>query len=365
MAISVERELLLTLLRSALVPEFSCSGLPEGIDWQKLISEADCQCVSVIASDGLQRLYDEGLYSAQDEKEVRRLKARWFGKTMKYEHRYAGQMKAAKKMGEWLASTGIQMVVLKGFTVSECYPVPGHRYSADLDCFLIKDGEHMEAYELGNKVMEEHGLKVNRGYYKNSSFDLPGLHVENHKFCTPFRGNKTLTQFERLLQGMLLDGPLTPIGDTGLLAPPPLASALFLTEHAYSHFLHEGLNLRHILDWALFRRRHASDVDWARFDAYCAEFGFTRFLSSIDAVGEYVLGTRFLDDLTPIDRRFLADVWKGPSFDHDKKGLRARIFLAGNTLRAAWKYRQYSNISMVHALWIQVKGFFFMRRPEI
>lgn len=361
----IERQFLLTLLRANLVSSAEELQSPETLDWSVLISEADRQGVSVLASDGLQRLYDAGIYEAHDEREVRRLKARWFGKTMKYEHRYAGQVDAAKKMGEWLASTGIQMVVLKGFTVSECYPVPGHRYSADLDCFLIKDGEHLEAYELGNRVMEEHGVKVNRRYYKNSSFDIPGLHVENHKFCTPFRGNKTLTRFERLLQGMLLDGPLTPIGDTGLLAPPTLASALFLTEHGYSHFLHEGLTLRHILDWALFRRRHASDIDWARFDACCAEFGFGRFLSSIDAVGEYVLGQRSFEDLAPIDRRFLADTWKGPSFDHEKKGLRARIFLAGNTLRAAWKYRHYSNISMVHALWIQVKGFFFMRRPEI
>lgn len=359
----IERQFLLTLLRADLVPSTEEFEVPETLDWNVLISEADRQGVSVLASDGLQRLYDAGIYDAQDEKEMRRLKARWFGKTMKYEQRYAGQMDAAKRMGEWLSSTGIQMVVLKGITVSECYPVPGHRYSADLDCFLIKDGEHLDAYELGNRAMEEHGLKVNRGYYKNSSFDLPGLHVENHKFCTPFRGNKTLTRFERLLQGMLLNGPLTPIGDTGLLAPPPLASALFLTEHGYSHFLHEGLTLRHILDWALFRRKHTSDVDWTRFDVCCAEFGFDRFLSSIDAVGEYVLGQRSFEDLTPIDRRFLADTWKGPSIDHEKKGLRARAFLAGNTFHAAWKYRYYSNLSMPHALWIQVKGFLFFRNP--
>lgn len=360
-----EKALLLTLLRSALVPEFTRAELPEGIDWQKLIDEADRQGVSVLASDGLQRLYDEGVYSAHDEKDVRRLKARWFGKTMKYEHRYAGQMTAAKKMGEWLAEKGIRTVVMKGFTVSECYPIPGHRYSADMDCFLVRDGEHLETYEFGNQVMEKHGIKVNRGYYKNSSYDLPGLHVENHKFCTPFRGNNTLLRLERLLQGMVLEGPLTPLADTDLLEPPPMFSALFLTEHAYSHFLHEGLTLRHILDWALFRRRHSADVDWAQFEAYCSEFGFTRFLSSIDAIGEYVLGTRSIDSLSPIDRRFMDDVWNGPSLHQGQKGFRARLSIAGNTLRASWKYRHYSNISMLQALWIQVKGFFFMRRPEI
>ena len=360
-----ERNLLLILLRAALLPEFSGAEVPQDVDWEKLIAEAEKQGMSVIASDGLQKLYDLGCYEAGDDKEARRVKARWFGRTMKYEARFAAQAAASRKMGKWLAEEGIGTVVMKGTTVSACYPVPAHRYSADLDCFLVREGEHLEAFELGNRVMEKHGLSVDRRYYKNSSFDLPGLHVENHKFCTPFRGNGTLRRLERLLQKMVLDGPLTPLGDTGLLEPPPMFSALFLTEHAYSHFLHEGLTLKHILDWALFRRRHGADVDWAQFDAYCAEFGFTRFLSSIDAVGEYVLGQRPLEDLTPIDLRFLSDIWTGPSLHPGKKGLLARIFLVGNTLRATWKYRHYSNLSMPHALWIQVKGFLFDKNPVL
>ena len=361
---TVEREFLLNLLRASLLGETGVV-VPESLDWSVLIDEADRQGVSVLASDGLQRLYDAGLYVAHDERDLRRMKAKWFGKTMKYERRYAGQLAAAKKMGERFSENGIQTMVMKGFTVSECYPIPAHRYSSDMDCYLIKDGEHMEAYELGNQVMEKHGIKVDRGYYKNSAFDLPGLHVENHKFCTPFRGNKTLTQFERLLQGLALSGPTTPLSDTGLLAPPSMFSALFLTEHAYSHFLHEGLTLRHVLDWALFRCKHASDLDEDRFEAYCSEYGFSRFLSSINAVGDYVLGNRSLDDLTPIDRRFLDDVWNGPTLHHGKKGLRARISLVGNIVRAAWKYRAYSNISMLQAIWISVKGFLFIRKPEI
>ncbi len=359
---TVEREFLLNLLRASLLGETGFA-VPETMDWQVLIDEAGRQGVSVIASDGLQRLYDAGKYEAHDEKEVRRLKARWFGKTMKYEHRYAGQVAAAKKMGEWLASTGIQTIILKGFTVSECYPVPAHRYSADLDCFLIKDGEHLETYELGNRVMEEHGVNVNRGYYKNSSFDLPGAHVENHKFCTPFRGNDTLRRLEQLLQEMILAGPLRPLGDTGLLAPPPLASALFLTEHAYSHFLHEGLNLRHILDWALFRRQHAADVDWAAFDGYVDEFGFRRFYDAYVHLGEYVLGTR--EALTSVEQRVMESVWAGLDLHDSVKGPIGKLKLVGNTLRAGWKYREFSPISMARALWIQVKGVLVGRNPEL
>jgi len=35
---------------------------------------------------------------------------------------------------------------------------------------------------------------------------------------------------------------------TWLYRPPVVVSALFLIEHAYSHFLHEGLTWRHVLD---------------------------------------------------------------------------------------------------------------------
>lgn len=339
----------------------------EGVDWLSIINESDRQSVSVLVSDGLQKLYDTGAYQTLGDKDERRIKARWFGKTIKYEQRFLDQLNAAKKMADWLEEEGIHTVVMKGMTVAECYPIPSHRYSSDLDCFLIKDSEHMLAFEMGNHVMEEHGVDVSRGFYKNSSFHIDGLYVENHKFCTPCRGNKTLIQLEKLLQQTILDGPLTPMGDTGLWSPPPMFSALFLTEHAYSHFLHEGLTLKHILDWAMFRRKHSDDLDWSQFDSYCTEFGFTRFVDSMDHLGECVLGTRKESDLAAIDQRMLASIWEGLRLhpDLDPHSLRAKFAFAGNTIRAAWKYRAYSDITMLRALWIQVKGFLFIQNPTL
>ena len=354
-----ERAFLLNLIRSAVLGETHFS-VPESLDWARLIDEASRQGMSVIASDGLQWLYDQGIYAAHDEKELRRMKARWFGKTMQYEQRYASQMSAAKKMGEWLTEEGIQTVVLKGFVVAECYPIPAHRYSSDMDCFLIKDGEHLEAYELGNRVMEDHGVSVDRSYYKNSAYDVAELHVENHKFCTPFRGNVTLRKMERLLQRLIIEGPLTPLGDSILLEPPPLFSALFLMEHSYSHFLHEGLTLKHVLDWALFRRKHTEDTDWDAFRSYCQEFGLLRFAEALENICDYVLYDQPLTET-----RIMDDIWKGLSLHDDKKGLALRLSIARNTLNAGWKYRGYSEISMLKGLWIQVKGFLFDKNPRL
>ncbi len=359
-----EREFLLSLIRASVTGDTSFD-IPDSIDWTVLIEEANRQNVSVIASDGLQKLYDVGVYTVSGDKEERRTKAIWFAKTMKYEQRYADQLAAAKKMREWFSSEGIQTIVLKGFSVSECYPIPTHRYSSDLDCFLIKDGEHIAAYELGNQVIEEQGFPVERKYYKNSSFNLAGVFVENHKFCTPFRGNNTLKMFERLLQRMILEGPLVEFEETGLMMPPVLASALFLTEHAYSHFLHEGLNLRHVLDWALFKRKHGEDMDWVAFEKYVDEFGFRRFYDAYSHLGEYVLGIYEYSSLSNTERRMMDSVWTGLDLHESVRGFVGKLRLVGNTLRAGWKYREFAPIPMVEALWIQVKGFLFERDPAL
>ena len=333
----VEQEFLLNLVRASVIG-VAGFAVPESLDWPLLIEEASRQNVSVIASDGLQKLFDAGVYKVSGDKEEKRAKARWFAKTMKYEQRYADQLATAKRMGEWFAVEGIQTVVLKGFTISECYPIPSHRYSADLDCFLIKDGEHIDAYEVGNQVVEKQGVKVSRDYYKNSSFTIAGLHVENHKFCTPFRGNDTLQRLERLLQAMILQGPLTEFCDTGLLMPPALASA---------------------------QRRHQADVDWARFERYVDEFGFRRFYDAFSHVGEYVFGEREYSSLTVPEQQMMDSVWAGLDLHESVRGFVGKIRLAGNTLRAGWKYRAFSPISMAKALWTQAKGVLFEKNPTI
>ena len=146
---NAEREILLKLIRASVIGDTGVV-IPNSLDWSAMIDESKRQSVSVIASDGLQKMYDDGTYSDLGDKELRRIKARWFSKTLKYEQRYSGQLAAAKKIGKWFAEEGIETVVLKGFTISSCYPIPSHRYSADFDCFLVKDGEHLNAYENGN-----------------------------------------------------------------------------------------------------------------------------------------------------------------------------------------------------------------------
>ena len=142
-------------------------------------------------------------------------------------------------------------------------------------------------------------------------------------------------------------------------------SALFLIEHAYSHFLHEGLTCRLVLDWMMFSRRHRDEIDWAVLEAKIDEYSFRKFYDSYLRLGRFLMGELGEDALSQNDRRMLSDIWAPLDVHEDVHGLGGKLALAGNTWRARWKYRLFTDMSWLKALWIQAKGVVFEKNPKI
>lgn len=355
------QEIVLHLLRIGLGAEDS---IPTVSDWDSVYDLATEQCVLAIVFDGYVKKYDAGEEIPQIPVPI---KKKWIGASFNVETNFTVQEKAASDMATVFARNQIRTYVLKGYIVAECYPIPEHRRSVDMDCFLVPEtGQDFDAWERGNALVEKNGFHVSRSFYKNSTFALSGLTVENHIYLTPFRGNRRLKKLEVLLQSLIRsDDGKDKIEGSELYRPPVMASALFLVEHAFSHFLHEGLNLRHITDWMMFRRYHQKDIDWTLFNQYVDEFGFRRFYDAYLHVGEYVMGKRLYSELSSKEQRMMDSVWGGLDLHDTIKGFRGKLNLVGNTLRASWKYRYFSPISMLHALWIQVKGFLFIKHPSL
>lgn len=337
------------------------------VDWGEIQALALEQGLSAIVLDGIEKLPEE-------KRPPRIALLEWIGEVMQTEDEYAAQQKAAIKMSELFQQNEIRTYVLKGRVIAECYPKPKHRSSADLDCFLIQDSEsmvgqdrHWEAWEKGNLLIEKAGYEVSRDFYKNSTFYLPELTVENHRFMVPFRGNETLKNLERVLQSYMRDDHgKDKLEGTELYRPPVMVSALFLIEHAYSHFLHEGLTWRHVLDWMMFSKKHKDDIEWYVLDTLIDEYGFRKFYDSYYRLGKYLLGEiKEFNGLSVQDKRMLADIWAPLDLHETVRDFKGKLALAGNTLRAWWKYKYFAPISMPHALWIQVKGFLFERHPKL
>ena len=339
--------------------------LQDSIDWAEIKALAEKQGLSAIVLDGVEKLPDQ-------QRPPRVFLLKWIGEVLQDESNTSVQQKNAGDMALLFHGSHIRTYVLKGAVVAECYPKPEHRASVDMDCYLLGykvQGTRFkieDVWEKGNKLIEEQGYEVKRDFYKNSTFYLPGLTVENHKYFTPFRGNKKLSHLEVMLQGMMKeDKDEDKFEGVWLYRPPVMVTALFLIEHAYSHFLHEGLTWRHVLDWMMFSKKHKKEIDWYSLDAMIDEFGFRKFYDSYYRLGQYLLGEMNEESLRNQDKRMLGDIWNELDLHETVKGIKGKLALVGNTLRARWKYHYFSEDSMTKALWIQVKGVLFDKNPQL
>ena len=333
--------------------------LPNSINWNDILVMASQQGLGAVIFDGIEKLPEK-----QMPPKVFLLQ--WIGEVLQSESGVAVQQKAAVNMAQLLHQNLIRTYVLKGTVIAECYPKPMHRVSVDMDCFLLPEKGDFNAWMLGNDIIKTQGYEVRYDYYKNSTFLFQGLTVENHQYFTPFRGNARLKRLEKVLQSLIKeDKGNDRFDDTWLYRPPVMVTALFLIEHAYSHFLHEGLTWKMVLDWMMFRRKHNEEIDWVVFDEFVDELGFRKFYDSYYRLGQYLLGELNEECLNTQDKKMLDDVWSELDVHETVKGVKGKLALVGNTWRARWKYQYFSEDSMLKALWIQVKGVLFVKNPTL
>ena len=352
---------------------FQISGPLSVEDWQALEEMANEHGLQGVMLDGMEKL-------PQELRPEKKAILQSIGLLIQSEQQYASQEHAANEMALLLHQHNIRTYVLKGAVVAECYPRPEHRRSVDMDCFLMAHTESTDntetsqvsedVWEKGNRVLEEQGFEVWRDFYKNSTIVLPGLMVENHRFLTPFRGNKTLRKLEIWMQSQFKSSEVQKVQEgrfegTWLYRPPLMVSVMFLIEHAYSHFLHEGLTWRMVLDWQMFSKMHRQEIDWKELEARVDAFGFRRFYDSFCRLGEYLLGELTSDNLQLVDQRMLADIWAPLDVHETVMGFRGKLALASNTWRARWKYRHFTDLTWLQALWIQVKGVLLEREVRL
>lgn len=348
---------LLSLLRHSLLGSQLGNSLFSSMtemEWGELFDASQKQGVAAFVFTALNDL---------EVKPSKPLLLKWISLSLFIEKSYKAQKMAATLLARDFAKAGIRTLVLKGLAISQCYPKPYYRQCGDADIFLIKDGK--SAFEDGNRMVEGLGVVVDRSYYKNSSFSFKGLHVENHHFCTQVRGSKKAKMLEKCLENMLFSGPTEIIGDTDLESPCAMFNALFLTEHAKNHFLREGISLRHICDWMMFRQKYADALDWKAYEEYSKEFGLWRFAQSMNHLADFIKSgnENVMDEK---DRMLLTDVFsERVSTSSQEFSLKGRWILIQETLRANWKYRAFSDVSMLRWLWQSSIGYFFDKEPRL
>lgn len=201
----------------------------------------------------------------------------WLSAATNVEQTMRRMQMTAVEFAEAMKKREIPVVVLKGMAFAQYYPNSLHRECGDLDCYMIgkKEEGDLAAVELGGS-MENAGYKHSHIFYKR-------LTIENHRFFTDFDNTTTGILTERVL-GKLMQEEHTYIGNSKLRCPSSNFNALFLLKHAQSHFINEGIRMRHVLDWALFLRAKQEKVEWTKLLTMLFSTHTSRFAGVMTAI---------------------------------------------------------------------------------
>lgn len=335
-----------------------------GINWHKVYDLAQRQGVLAIAWDGIEVLLS--IYTLDQLQIPRSLKIKWAVNADVISQRYNMQWSVAKDLAEKYKNDGISTVVLKGFAISQLYPVPSHRPCGDLDCFLM--GE----YERGNLLAESYSASVERDFYVHSHIVYKGLVVENHQFCTPIRGNKKAKSLEKAIQDILRNEQSVPINDSSLLSPSPLFSAIFLTVHAHRHFITEGICIRHLIDWAIILKHHVNNIDWNRFVSIINEYnrGILVFAECLTQIAHKHLNTPYVcisdcqsDFSNIVLNNIMSESIKVNTNNYNV--WHKRWLIISNYCKSRWKFKYFSDTSWIKSIYNIIYGYIFDNNPKL
>ncbi len=354
-------DILFLLTRVGLGGEAAWKWVGEKIDWGAVIKLAAAQGVLAIAWDGLQRLIANDQIPA-NELPSRDILLRWVANIDSIEKSYAKQKAAIRKLATFYNRNGFEMMLLKGYGLSLCYPTPEHRPCGDIDIWLY--GRQQEADTL---LSQKHGVKINEDKHHHTTFTVNGILVENHYNFLNINSHNSNMEFEQILRAVVDREPSTKIDIDGesVALPSPNFNALFLLRHSAGHFVTAETVLRHLCDWAVFVSRYGNEVDWVRINEIAKRFNLDRFLAISNRICVEYLGidaAKFggiVSDETAITQRVLADIIE-PEFTRESPSgnvLRVVAFRARRWWAKRWKHRLVYNDSLVGIFFKRIVGY--------
>ncbi len=326
--------------------------------WTRIGELAQEQGVLGVMLDGIDCLDATGYGATRELSKEQKLE--WIGNVLNgYEASNQHQMRVIDDLQKRWAEAGLRMMVMKGQAMGTYYPNPKHRATGDIDCFLFDD------YTKGNEVAKSFADNVDEHWYKHSVISYKGESIENHQFFVHTRDGKRSKRLNGVLVDSLKSDDYLLLPGTEAMLPPPMFNALFLTYHALSHFLEEGLRLKQVLDWAMFLKRDADKVDWNEFYRLAEEFHLKRFADVATDIAINYLGVKLSDKQIVSSSSYTQKVIESTLNDKEyvfssgKSGWANRWHIVTNIFKYRWKYHDIYQSSVLRQLWFYFIGFLF------
>ena len=206
----------------------------------------------------------------------------------------------------------------------------------------------------GNEVFRGNGCEVEEDYYRHSHVNVQGVMVENHCMLSDTRGRKDNVALEEWLVAEAQR--CLAVGDGAVVWPSADFSAVFLNWHAEAHFMFEQIQLRHIIDWALFLKCEGARMDVEGFRSLKGRFTFGRLSDILTSIALDFLGleeeevpAELVADARAVDLRLrdrvLNYIMVAERTDRSGGVWRQRWRILCRGFRDEWKFREVFGLS--------------------
>lgn len=246
---------LLELLKASLFgiePE-----LPEGIDWDAVLREAQAQTVVALAAKAVPR----------------KAAAAWQESAMQSQANFIRVLHGQAQLVQLFEQAGIPLVIIKGMAAAKNYPEPYRRMMGDID-FLVPQDQFRQSVEL----MAANMYITKDDCQKIIEQGPTPRHIEFFKNGIEFELHHHFSYFDIDIENSLIDGLNHAIearvGDYSFPALPPLEHGMLLLAHIRHHLNNSELGLRQVIDWMMFVYKELDEETWRkRFGKMAEEAG--------------------------------------------------------------------------------------------
>lgn len=338
-------KVLLQLVAKAINEDYSLSlDAFKDVNWEEVLNISVRQSVVGVAYDAIESLPVELRFE-------RPTLLRWIGYVARMEGAYESYRETVFSLADFYAANGYKMMLLKGYGISSCYPIPERRPTGDIDIFIGREGikspfGQKDVWKEADKLLQDKlGIKVDNTHHHHSVFVYERYSVENHFDFINVYDHKSSRGFENLFKQMATDGYRVHPECPNLYLPSDDFNALFLLKHCSGHFASTEMNLRQVLDWLLFIRTHNDTIDWERLYASLKEFGLVRFANILSAIGVKYLGMSpnefyAIDEDDALIHRVLKDVLSPEFKEHENGTLLSGLWIKPRRFwNNRWKHR--------------------------
>ena len=245
------RDTLLSLVRLGIGHN---ADVPESINWQEVKDMATAQGMGAIAFDGVRALEGRGLL--EGERKIGSAFYKHWAQTVKemYEDLYEDYRTRIGQLAYFYNTSGFKLMVMKGYGLSLCYPVPNHRPVGDIDIWAF--GRYKEADAA---ITRELGLAIDETHHHHTVFYFMDYMVENHYDWVNVHTHRSNVGLEKIFKELAMDDSNSVvIDDEVVYLPVPNLHALFILRHNLGHFASTSMSLRQLLDWGFFAKVHTA-----------------------------------------------------------------------------------------------------------